>query len=192
MLLQILEDGYLSDAKGRKIDFTNTIIIMTSNIGAAKLQKEVSLGFRASKNSEISDLDKLHSENSSQVKDELKKLLRPELLNRIDKSIVFRALTKKDIYKVIDLQIEELASRLSKKVIGINLSKSAKDYLLDKGYDAHNGVRPLRRLIQETLENEIADLILNNSINKGDLLSVGVKKDELTYSVVNETSKAVL
>ncbi len=192
MLLQILEDGHLSDAKGRKIDFTNTIIIMTSNIGAAKLQKEVSLGFRASKNSEISDLDKLHSENSSQVKDELKKLLRPELLNRIDKSIVFRALTKKDIYKVIDLQIEELASRLSKKVIGINLSKSAKDYLLDKGYDAHNGVRPLRRLIQETLENEIADLILNNSINKGDLLSVGVKKGELTYSVVNETSKAVL
>ena len=165
---------------------------MTSNIGAAKLQKEANLGFRVSKDSEISDLDKLHSENSSQVKNELKKLLRPELLNRIDKTIVFRALTKKDIYEVIDLQIDELASRLSKKVIGINLSKPAKDYLLEKGYDAHNGVRPLRRLIQETIENEVADMILNNSISKGDVLRVGTKKNELTYTVVNETSKAVL
>ena len=126
------------------------------------------------------------------MKNELKKLLRPELLNRIDKTIVFRALTKKDIYEVIDLQIDELASRLSKKVIGINLSKPAKDYLLEKGYDAHNGVRPLRRLIQETIENEVADMILNNSISKGDVLRVGTKKNELTYTVVNETSKAVL
>jgi len=189
MLLQILEDGYLSDSKGRKIDFTNTIIIMTSNIGAAKLQKEVSLGFRASNSVDINDLDQLHNENSSQVKEELKKLLRPELLNRIDKTIVFRALTKKDIFKVIDIQIDELASRLSKKVIGINLSKKAKDYLLKKGYDAHNGVRPLRRLIQDTIENQIADLILSNEIQKGDVLEVGVKKGELDYRVVNETSK---
>ncbi len=189
MLLQILEDGYLSDSKGRKIDFTNTIIIMTSNIGAAKLQKEVSLGFRASNSVDINDLDQLHNENSSQVKEELKKLLRPELLNRIDKTIVFRALTKKDIFKVIDIQIDELASRLSKKVIGINLSKKAKDYLLEKGYDAHNGVRPLRRLIQDTIENQIADLILSNEIQKGDVLEVGVKKGELDYRVVNETSK---
>ena len=189
MLLQILEDGYLSDSKGRKIDFTNTIIIMTSNIGAAKLQKEVSLGFRASNSVDINDLDQLHNENSSQVKEELKKLLRPELLNRIDKTLVFRALTKKDIFKVIDIQIDELASRLSKKVIGINLSKKAKDYLLEKGYDAHNGVRPLRRLIQDTIENQIADLILSNEIQKGDVLEVGVKKGELDYRVVNETSK---
>ena len=189
MLLQILEDGYLSDSKGRKIDFTNTIIIMTSNIGAAKLQKEVSLGFRASNSVDINDLDQLHNENSSQVKEELKKLLRPELLNRIDKTIVFRALTKKDIFKVIDIQIDELASRLSKKVIGINLSKKAKDYLLEKGYDAHNGVRPLRRLIQDTIENQRADLILSNEIQKGDVLEVGVKKGELDYRVVNETSK---
>ncbi|MEI7838643.1 MAG: ATP-dependent Clp protease ATP-binding subunit, partial [bacterium] len=142
MLLQILEDGYLSDSKGRKIDFTNTIVIMTSNIGAAKLQKEVNLGFRAESDSDKKDLDKLHTENSSEVRAELKKLLRPELINRIDKVIVFRALTKSDIFKIIDLQIANLASRLSKKVIGIKLSKSAKEYLLDKGYDAHNGVRP--------------------------------------------------
>ena len=100
MLLQILEDGYLSDAKGRKIDFTNTIVIMTSNVGAQKLQKEVSLGFHASVASELHNLDELHEQNKDKVLDELKHMLRPELLNRIDKMIVFRALTKKDIFKL--------------------------------------------------------------------------------------------
>ena len=188
MLLQILEDGYLSDSKGRKIDFTNTIVIMTSNIGAAKLQKEVNLGFRAESDSDKKDLDKLHTENSSEVRAELKKLLRPELINRIDKVIVFRALTKSDIFKIIDLQIANLASRLSKKVIGIKLSKTAKEYLLDKGYDAHNGVRPLRRLIQDTIENEVADLILSNKISKGQILEISTKKGKLDYKVTSETA----
>ncbi len=189
MLLQILEDGYLTDAKGRKIDFTNTIIIMTSNIGANKLQKEVNLGFRASNNSELGDLDKLHTENSERVKQELKKLLRPELINRIDKTIVFRALTKKDIFRIIDLQIKELSSRLSKKVIGLNLVKSSKDFLLDKGYDAHNGVRPLRRLIQETIEDKLSDLILSDSIQKGDVVNISSAKNQLVYKIVNESTK---
>jgi ATP-dependent Clp protease ATP-binding subunit ClpC len=188
MLLQVLEDGYISDSKGRKIDFTNTIVIMTSNIGAAKLQKEVNLGFRLTNENDKKDLDKLHSENSAQVRTELKKLLRPELINRIDKVIVFRALTRDNIFKIIDLQIAELSSRLSKKVIGINITKSAKEYLLNKGYDAHNGVRPLRRLIQDTIENEIADLILANKISKGDILEVGTKKGKLEYKIVNETA----
>ena len=99
MLLQMLEDGYLTDAKGRRIDFTNTIVIMTSNVGADKLQKEANLGFHATKQDELKDLDAMHEANKSRVQDELKKLLRPELLNRIDKVIVFRALTKKDIYR---------------------------------------------------------------------------------------------
>src|SRR4029079_14865967 len=97
MMLQILEDGRLSDAKGRPIDFTNTIVIMTSNIGADKLQKEASLGFQASRPSDFNDLDALHDANKSNVLDRLKKEMRPELLNRIDKIIVFRGLTKKDI-----------------------------------------------------------------------------------------------
>ena len=187
MLLQILEDGYLTDAKGRRIDFTNTIIIMTSNLGAAKLQKEVSLGFKVNTSEEQKSLDKLHNENSSQVRAELKKLLRPELINRIDKTIVFRALTKKDIFQIIDLQIAELAKRLSKKVIGIKVSKSAKQWLLDEGYDAHNGVRPLRRLIQNTIENETANLLLKNKISKGDFLEVTTKKGQLDYKVTKES-----
>jgi ATP-dependent Clp protease ATP-binding subunit ClpC len=190
MLLQILEDGYLSDAKGRKIDFTNSIVIMTSNVGAQKLQKEVSLGFHASRSTELKDLDELHEQNRDKVLDELKHLLRPELLNRIDKTIVFRALTKKDIFRIIDLQIAELSGRLSKHGIGIQLTPSAKQYLLDKGYDAKNGVRPLRRLIQDTIEDYIASELLDNRLVKGDIIQVGVKTNELSYTKVSERASA--
>ncbi len=186
MLLQILEDGYLTDAKGRKIDFTNTIVIMTSNVGADKLQKEASLGFHATKASDLKDLDSLHNTNKEHVQDELKKMLRPELLNRIDKVIVFRALTKQDIYKIIDLQIDELKSRLQRKGLSVQLSNSAKDYLLEHGYDPHNGVRPLRRLIQDTIEDHMALDVLDEKYSKGDIIQVAAKNRELTYATTNE------
>ena len=186
MLLQILEDGVLSDAKGRKIDFTNTIIIMTSNIGADKLQKEASFGFSASRPSDLDDLDALHELNRDKVMDALKKQMRPELLNRIDKTVVFRALTKKDIYRIIDLQIAELSTRLQKHGIGIQMTTAAKQYLLENGYDAKNGVRPLRRLIQDTIEDHVAVQILDNKYDKGTIIQVGVKGGELTYTNVQE------
>lgn len=176
MLLQILEDGTLSDAKGRKIDFTNTIVIMTSNIGAEKLQKEASFGFGASKLSDLNSLDELHAENKSKILDDLKKMMRPELLNRIDKVVVFRALTKKDALRILDLQLDDLRSRLIKKGIGLQVSKAAKDYLLEEGYDAHNGARPMRRLLQETLEDAIAGGLLDDSYHKGDVVTVKTKK----------------
>ena len=186
MLLQMLEDGYLTDAKGRRIDFTNTIVIMTSNVGADKLQKEANFGFHATKSSDLKDLDALHETNKSKVQDELKKLLRPELLNRIDKTIVFRALTKKDIYKIIDLQIDDLKARLQRKGLSVQLSSSAKQYLLDNGYDAKNGVRPLRRLIQDTIEDHLALELLDEKYNKGDIVQVASKNSELTYATTAE------
>jgi ATP-dependent Clp protease ATP-binding subunit ClpC len=186
MMLQILEDGYLTDAKGRKIDFTNTIVIMTSNIGADKLQKEAQLGFHAKNSNELKNLDHLHETNKSRVQDELKKMLKPELLNRIDKVIVFRALTQKDIYKIIDLQINELKARLQRKAISVQLSTAAKQYLLDHGYDAHNGVRPLRRLIQDTIEDQLSVDILDDKYSKGDIIQVATKKGELEYAITNE------
>ncbi|MBI2285442.1 ATP-dependent Clp protease ATP-binding subunit [Candidatus Saccharibacteria bacterium] len=192
ILLQILEDGVLSDAKGRKIDFTNTIIIMTSNIGAEKLQKEASFGFSAISAADLDNLDELHDANKTKVLDEIKKMMRPELLNRIDKTIVFRALTKKDALKILDLQLDDLRTRLVKKGIGLQVNKSAKDYLLEKGYDAHNGARPMRRLLQETLEDAIAAGLLEESFHKGDVVSVVAKKTqkkkepELAYSSKNE------
>ncbi|MGB4800717.1 MAG: ATP-dependent Clp protease ATP-binding subunit [Candidatus Saccharimonadales bacterium] len=186
MLLQLLEDGYLTDAKGRRIDFTNTIVIMTSNIGADKLQKEAALGFQADRTSGDDDLDSLHERNKNDVLDRLKRQLRPELLNRIDKVVVFRGLTKKDIYKIIDLQIADLAKRLQKHGVGIKLSATAKQYLLKHGYDAKNGVRPLRRLIQETIEDEMASELLGETYSAGDIVHVGSRADTLTYSLTVE------
>ncbi len=186
MLLQILEDGYLTDAKGRRIDFTNTIIIMTSNIGAERLQKEASFGFRAERPSDFDDLDAMHDANRDNVLDRLKKEMRPELLNRIDKIVVFRGLTRKDIYRIIDLQIDELKSRLTAQGISVQLTKGAKDYLLEHGYDAKNGVRPLRRLIQDTIEDQMAVELLDQKYQKGDIVHVSTKDNALTYTTTTE------
>lgn len=186
MLLQLLEDGTLTDAKGRKIDFTNTVVIMTSNIGADKLQKEASFGFSASRAADLDDLDALHEMNREKVLDVLKKQMRPELLNRIDKTIVFRALTKKNIYQIIDLQIKDLNTRLQKQGVAIQLTPAAKQYLLDKGYDAKNGVRPMRRLIQDTIEDHIAVQLLDGSYDKGTIVQVSVKSGQLSYNVSAE------
>jgi ATP-dependent Clp protease ATP-binding subunit ClpC len=188
MLLQILEDGVLTDAKGRKIDFTNTIIIMTSNVGAEKLQREASLGFQAQDLGDLKDLDKLHDINKGKVHEELKKMMRPELLNRIDKTIVFRALTKRDVLKILDLQIDELRQRLVKHGLGLQLTSSAKQYLLEHGYDAHNGVRPMRRLIADTLEDHIALKLLDNNYGRGNIVQVGARNDDLTYSATAEAA----
>lgn len=190
MLLQVLEDGVLTDAKGRKIDFSNTIIIMTSNLGAEKLQKEASLGFHADDRSDFKDLDALHERNKEKVSEELKKLMRPELLNRIDKTIVFRALTKPDVLKILDLQLDELRQRLQKKGLGLQVTPAAKQYLLDNGYDAHNGVRPMRRLIQDTIEDHIALKMLDEEYQKGHIIQVAAKSSNkgkvLAYSANNE------
>lgn len=191
MLLQILEDGVLSDSKGRKIDFTNTIIIMTSNIGAEKLQKEASFGFSALKSADFDNLDELHQANKDKVLEELKKTMRPELLNRIDKIIVFRALTKKDALKILDIQLEDLRNRLIKKGIGLQVSPKAKEYLIERGYDALNGARPMRRLLQETLEDAIAAGLLDDSYHTGDVVTVNAKKNrasgtELIYAAALE------
>jgi len=191
MLLQILEDGNLSDSKGRKIDFTNTIIIMTSNIGAEKLQKEASFGFSAVKSADFDNLDELHEANKAKVLDELKKMMRPELLNRIDKIIVFRALTKKDALKILDIQLDDLRTRLLKKGIGLQVSPKAKEYLMERGYDALNGGRPMRRLLQETLEDAIAAGLLEDNYHTGDVVTVNAKRGkqretELIYAAAIE------
>jgi ATP-dependent Clp protease ATP-binding subunit ClpC len=188
MLLQILEDGYLTDSKGRRVDFTNTIIIMTSNIGAEKLQKETNFGFRKAKTDDSNNLDAQHEINKEKVLDELKRSMRPELLNRLDRVIVFRSLSKKDIFKIIDLQTDLLCTRLQKHKLGIVLTAGAKQYLLDRGYDAHNGVRPLRRLIQDTIEDQVAMDMLDGKYSAGDIIQVSVKNSGLTYHVLSESA----
>lgn len=159
---------------------------MTSNIGAKLLQKDTNLGFSASQGTHEKDMDTLHEQNVGKVKDELKKHMRPELINRIDKIIVFRALTKPDVKKIIDVQLTDLSSRLQRKKIGIVLSPAAKNWLLEKGYDAHNGVRPMRRLIQDAIEDHLAEGVLEGTYDSGDIVKVDVKKKELVFSKVTE------
>lgn len=185
MLLQILEDGCLTDAKGRKIDFTNTIVIMTSNIGAEKLQKEVDFGFQ-SRSQKSKDSFEQHESNKGKVMDELKKMMRPELINRIDKIIVFHALSQKNISKILDLQVDELQERLVKHGLRLKLTPKARKYMLENGYDPLNGVRPMRRLLQDTLEDKVALELLGDTYKKGDIIQVDIKDKNLNYQVVHE------
>jgi ATP-dependent Clp protease ATP-binding subunit ClpC len=190
MLLQVLEDGVLTDAKGRKVNFTNTIIIMTSNIGADKMQKEAGFGFRAEETKAYKDLDALHDKTKDEVKAELKKMMRPELLNRIDKVVVFRALTKKDAVRIVELLIDEVKNRLVRKGVGIELTSSATQWLVERGYDDKNGARPLRRLIQDEIEDQIADKILKGELTKGDILKIGAQKGALQFTILKEATKS--
>lgn len=186
ILLQILEDGRLTDGKGRSIDFTNTIVIMTSNIGAEKLAKESRIGFLATTEKEKDDLETLHQENRGKVMESLKGMMRPELLNRIDKTIVFRALTKDEIMKILDLQISELSERLLHQGLALKPKPSAKKYLVEKGYDVHYGVRPMRRLIQDELEDPISEKILDETYQKGTIVTAGVKNNKIIFSSTKE------
>ncbi len=182
ILLQILEDGKLTDGKGRSIDFSNTVVIMTSNIGAEKLQKEAEFGFTASTDKDIDNLDRLHGRNKEKVLDALKQLMRPELINRIDKTIVFRSLTKREIRQIVDIQLDELSSRLLHQGLAIKLDAKAKKLLVEKGYDPQNGVRPLRRVMQDELEGPISEHLLENKYQKGTVISVSARGGKLIFS----------
>lgn len=186
LLLQLLEDGTLTDAKGRKVDFTNTIIILTSNVGAEAMQREASLGFNVSTKSDEAELDKEHAANSERAQRALKKLMRPELINRFDSIVTFRALTRKEVGKIFGNLIEELNQRLSPKGIHLVVKPAAKRLIIDKGYDEKYGARPLRRAVQEELEHSIADGILSGEYEKGTVLTATASKGTITLNVTTE------
>lgn len=186
LLLQLLEDGTLTDAKGRSVDFSNTVIILTSNLGAERMRKEAALGFNATTKAEQQSLEKAHAENETAAHDALKNMMRPELINRFDGIVVFHALTRSDVSKIFDKLIEELRSRLSRKGHGLIVAPAAKRWLIDKGYDSHNGARPLRRVIQDEIEHAIAEGLLDNAYQKGDILSVTLNRGTLSVEVEQE------
>lgn len=186
ILLQILEDGRLTDAKGRHVDFTNTIVILTSNLGAEKMQREATLGFRATTKADRSELEVVHEQNREAAMADLKRMMRPELINRLDNIIVFKALTKQDVKTILEIELSKLGARLSRRHVAVRLNSSAKNVILDKGYDPQNGVRPLRRTIQDMIEDEIAAGLLAERYNKGDVIEVTAKKGELTFRVKPE------
>lgn len=188
LLLQLLEDGKLTDAKGRSVDFSNTIIILTSNLGADKMMKESSLGFHAVSKSDQKHLDAVHEENAAAAEEALNKMMRPELINRFDAIVTFRALTRSEVAKIFDNLINELQERLIRKGIHLHIKPAAKRLLIKEGYSETFGARPLRRTIQDMLEHKLADGILGGEYEKGSVLEIGVGKGEITVNVASETA----
>ncbi len=189
ILLQLLEDGKLTDAKGRSVDFSNTIVILTSNLGAERMMKESSLGFHASSKVDIKKLDAAHDENAEAANEALAKMMRPELINRFDSVITFRALTRPQVGKIFDNLIDELQERLIRKGLHLVITSAAKRHLINKGYDEKFGARPLRRAIQDELEHRLADGILSEEYEKGSVLTVGASKGKLSIDVTSEHEK---
>jgi ATP-dependent Clp protease ATP-binding subunit ClpC len=176
LLLQILDDGQLTDSYGRKVNFKNTIIIMTSNLGAKDIKKGTGLGFgRDDLNSEYERMDKM-------VREEVKKAFNPEFLNRLDDIVVFRPLERKDMTQIVDLLIGELESRLTARDIKVQVTDPVRELIIEKGLDPQLGARPLRRSIQKLLEDPLADEILRGRIADNSVLKVGREGDELTFS----------
>lgn len=185
LLLQVLEDGYISDAKGRRVDFTNTIIILTSNLGAERMQKEASLGF-ATGTKNKGELEAVHAETEVIAKEALGDLMRPELIARFDDIVVFHALTGDKVGKIFDLLIDDVRLRLQHKGFGLVVEPRAKRWLIAKGYDEHKGARPLRQVIQNEVEHAIAEGLLDNSWEKGDILVVGLRRGKIEITVTHE------
>ena len=181
MLLQILEDGRLTDSQGRTVNFKNTVIIMTSNIGARLITDKKTLGFtKSDKNSKEKEEDKKDYEDiKKEVMDALKKELRPEFINRIDEIIVFHKLTDKEISKIIDIMLKEVKERLESQKIKIELEPEVKELIKNKGIDKNFGARPLRRTIQNTLEDKLAEEILDGNIKKNKMNKIGVKDGKI-------------
>jgi len=168
LLLQALDDGQMTDSMGRKIDFKNTVIIMTSNIGARQLQ-DFGTGVGFGTTSRVTQED---DSKKGVIEAALKKAFSPEFLNRVDDIIVFNALKKEDIHQIIDIELKKLFSRITDLGYTIALTETAKDYIADKGFDEKYGARPLRRAIQKYLEDPLAEEIINSQIKPGDTLHV--------------------
>ena len=169
LLLQILEDGVLTDGQGNKIKFNNTIVILTSNLGSADMYRESELGFAAKTAKDKKALAEEYEENKSYAMKALKKVMRPELINRLDNISVFHALTRKNVEKIFDNLIDDLRKRLATKGVGIKIDEKAKNYLIEEGYDPKNGARPLRRKIEEDVESLLSEEIIAGDLKKGDI-----------------------
>jgi ATP-dependent Clp protease ATP-binding subunit ClpC len=189
ILLQIMEDGQLTDGQGKTVDFRNTIIVMTSNIGADKLTKEAGkIGFKLG--SELKQEEQVYEEKRQEVLAELKDNFRPEFLNRIDHIIVFNALKQDDIKKIVQMHIDKLAVRMKEQGFGLTLDDKALEIIATLGFDPQYGARPVRRTIQERLEDQIAESILKGMFSKGDMIKVvGKDKEELILMHADEAVK---
>ena len=177
IMLQILDDGRLTDSKGRHINFKNTIIIMTSNVGASMITNTSKLGFTTSEDESKDKYEKL----KETVTEEMKKAFRPEFLNRIDETIVFSHLSKEEIRQIVDLMLKDLFKRLAERELSVEVTDEVKDYLAKDGYSEAYGARPLRRLIQRKIEDMLAEEILSGKYAPGDTIKLTLVDDKITF-----------
>lgn len=188
LLLQLLEEGQVTDAKGRVVSFRNTIVILTSNLGADQMMKESSLGFHGASAREMSDA---HERNKRATREALDKFMRPELINRFDAIVTFRALTRQEVGKIFDLLVDDLKHRLVRHGLGLKVLSGAKKHLIDQGYNAKFGARPLRRTIEDKIEHTIAEGVLAGEYEKGAILEVGLHKGVITVEQRTESAVPV-
>jgi ATP-dependent Clp protease ATP-binding subunit ClpC len=172
ILLQILEDGHLSDAKGRRVDFRNTVIIMTSNVGAKSLLKDTSLGFQPVSVTTAQRADQAYDRMRDKVLDQLKTQFRPEFLNRVDSLVVFRSLTVDEIRQIVDLMLGRVREQLKSQGMALEVTQAAKDHVIKTGYDPDYGARPLRRVIQNMIEDPLAEALLVGRLTSGQTIVV--------------------
>ena len=174
ILLQILEDGRLTDAQGRSVDFRNAILIMTSNIGAATISRNTPLGFSVAEEGGLS-----YDDMKSRIMGELKRVFRPELLNRIDEVIVFHKLTKEEITEIVDLLLVRLQNQMKEHGLALRLTDDAKELLVEQGYDPTMGARPLRRAIQRLIEDPLSDKLLSGDFSDGSTVTLDRDGEEM-------------
>lgn len=185
MLLQIMEEGHLTDAKGHKVDFRNTIIIMTSNVGADMIKRQTSIGFNLKRDEKLEE-KQAYEEMRKKLMEALRRVFRPEFINRVDSVIVFRSLNKEDIKKIVDIEMNKVAQRLQEHQIALHTSPAARDLLAELGYDPDMGARPLRRVIQQKVEDALSDALLSGEFSKGDTVLVDVVDGEIKLRRADE------
>ncbi len=190
MLLQVMEEGQLTDARGRRVDFRNAIIVMTSNVGADTIKRGATLGFNVPVDRSTTEREE-YDELKKKVTEQLRRAFRPEFLNRVDASIVFRPLTQEEIKSIVDLELKKVSERLIEHAISIDLTEEARTWLAEKGYDPEYGARPLRRLIQNEVEDTLSDGILSGEYPMASIIRLGVDdEDELTMTVIQDEFEA--
>ncbi len=189
MLLQILEDGVLTDGQGNKVKFNNTVVILTSNLGASEMYDDQEFGFSVKSKADEKKLAEEYEDSKNAAMRELKKTMRPELINRLDCIEVFHALTRKQVERIFDNLIEDLKKRLAEKSIGLKLDEKIKNFLIEKGYDPKNGARPLRRAIEDYLESLLSEAIIGEEVKKGEIIEATLSKDDKVKITVEKKEK---